>query len=340
MKGIDAKFVKYIGGQRPVDPEDVLDKQALYSTVSADDVVQDQYGVDSIKFMVDPVSGDDGNDGKSWATAKKTLQSAIDLIPFNLGGVRAYVLCKAGTSAENIIVSKNGDVLFVRPFSDVTDDFYLNGETPAFTDDPFILTGDINTKASARVEFSGRSLGGTPFGSFDVRTTGYFGIITEQYSSVFFGGCIVGGTGTYLALANSLSGLIVGSSRIQGDILVGDACALMQLNADVPIDAAYPKPFATRNAVSGDTAITAFSKVNACVTINVDQITVEAGAFTIDADKISCHAVSGDFTGVLTGSDVCLIVGESLVVRNLPSSDPAIAGVVWSNSGVMTVSAG
>lgn len=32
--------------------------------------------------------------------------------------------------------------------------------------------------------------------------------------------------------------------------------------------------------------------------------------------------------------------GSQLVVTGLPTTDPAVAGALWSNSGVLTVSAG
>lgn len=32
--------------------------------------------------------------------------------------------------------------------------------------------------------------------------------------------------------------------------------------------------------------------------------------------------------------------GSNIVVTGLPTSDPAVAGALWSNSGVVTVSAG
>lgn len=41
--------------------------------------------------------------------------------------------------------------------------------------------------------------------------------------------------------------------------------------------------------------------------------------------------VTGDLT--VAGTDV-------VIIANLPTSDPSVAGQLWSNSGVVTVSAG
>ena len=48
------------------------------------------------------------------------------------------------------------------------------------------------------------------------------------------------------------------------------------------------------------------------------------------------------FTGTVTGAvDATTITASSTVIlSNLPTSDPSVAGQLWSNSGVLTVSAG
>lgn len=40
------------------------------------------------------------------------------------------------------------------------------------------------------------------------------------------------------------------------------------------------------------------------------------------------------------GSITFAAVGTNIVVTGLPTSDPAVAGALWSNAGVVTVSAG
>ena len=48
------------------------------------------------------------------------------------------------------------------------------------------------------------------------------------------------------------------------------------------------------------------------------------------------------FTGTVTGAvDATTITASSTVIlSNLPTSDPSVADQLWSNSGVLTVSAG
>lgn len=45
-------------------------------------------------------------------------------------------------------------------------------------------------------------------------------------------------------------------------------------------------------------------------------------------------------TALTVGSIVFTAVGSNIVVTGLPTSDPTVAGALWSNSGVVTVSAG
>lgn len=61
---------------------------------------------------------------------------------------------------------------------------------------------------------------------------------------------------------------------------------------------------------------------------------VAAATFTGD--------VTGDTTGTHTGAVAATTLSASGVVTfsGLPTSDPSVAGQLWSNSGVLTVSAG
>jgi len=44
---------------------------------------------------------------------------------------------------------------------------------------------------------------------------------------------------------------------------------------------------------------------------------------------------------VLTLGSITLTVnGSNLIIAGLPTSDPTVAGALWSNAGVVTVSAG
>lgn len=43
---------------------------------------------------------------------------------------------------------------------------------------------------------------------------------------------------------------------------------------------------------------------------------------------------------LVLGSITLTVSGSNLIITGLPTSDPAVAGALWSNSGVVTVSAG
>ncbi|MCK5684951.1 hypothetical protein KAJ27_12550 [bacterium] len=62
--------------------------------------------IPSSDFFVDSVSGNNTNDGRSWSSAKKTIQNAIDSAPY--GGT---VLVKAGTYVEAITL-KDGVAMY------------------------------------------------------------------------------------------------------------------------------------------------------------------------------------------------------------------------------------
>lgn len=75
-------------------------------------------------FFVDPVSGDDGNAGTSWALAKKTLQAGIDLTVADHGDV---VWVHPGTMTVTTAVLFNKAGITVR-FSGYGASFYDRGE--------------------------------------------------------------------------------------------------------------------------------------------------------------------------------------------------------------------
>ena len=62
----------------------------------------------------------------------------------------------------------------------------------------------------------------------------------------------------------------------------------------------------------------------------------------------SDNGFEGDITGDLTGdvtaatasTGTLTITGTSFIFANVPTEDPNVAGAIWSNSGVLTVSAG
>jgi hypothetical protein len=61
-----------------------------------------------------------------------------------------------------------------------------------------------------------------------------------------------------------------------------------------------------------------------------------------DADKDGDESVTGDLfvAGNLTVTGNVTISGTVISTPNLPTSDPLVAGQLWSNLGVVTVSSG
>ena len=66
---------------------------------------------------------------------------------------------------------------------------------------------------------------------------------------------------------------------------------------------------------------------------------------TFTGPVISTNGFTGDTTGAvtavnLTASGTIGIDGTTVVIANLPETDPEVVGQLWNNSGVLTVSAG
>ncbi len=65
----------------------------------------------------------------------------------------------------------------------------------------------------------------------------------------------------------------------------------------------------------------------------------ESNGVTVDADFV----VEGDSETLIetdAATDAVTIEGSALILANLPTADPEVVGQLWSNSGVLTVSAG
>ena len=59
----------------------------------------------------------------------------------------------------------------------------------------------------------------------------------------------------------------------------------------------------------------------------------------------STNGFVGDITGAVVATTVTTtgtvtINGTTIIISDLPTSDPSLAGQLWSDSGVLTVSAG
>jgi hypothetical protein len=58
---------------------------------------------------------------------------------------------------------------------------------------------------------------------------------------------------------------------------------------------------------------------------------------TFSGPVVSQNGFSGT---TLTTTGTVTINGTEIIISDLPTSDPAVAGQLWSDSGVLTVSAG
>ncbi|MCF7918206.1 hypothetical protein K9L27_04425 [Candidatus Gracilibacteria bacterium] len=97
--------------------------------------------VQAFRLMVDATNGDDANDGLTWATAKATIQGALDALPLNLKGYEAQILVHSGTYGEISIMNNNGTLrliwmgTFVNTSEHASAVWYRNGSTNPIRDD-------------------------------------------------------------------------------------------------------------------------------------------------------------------------------------------------------------
>lgn len=66
------------------------------------------------------------------------------------------------------------------------------------------------------------------------------------------------------------------------------------------------------------------------------------GTTTFSGPVVSTNGFQGAVTGAVAGAVAATTLSASgaVVLSGLPTSDPAVAGQLWSNAGVLTVSAG
>ena len=62
---------------------------------------------------------------------------------------------------------------------------------------------------------------------------------------------------------------------------------------------------------------------------------------TFSGPVVSTNGFEGsDTVTTLTTTGTVTINGTTIIISDLPTSDPSVAGQIYSNSGVLTVSAG
>ena len=65
------------------------------------------------------------------------------------------------------------------------------------------------------------------------------------------------------------------------------------------------------------------------------------GTTTFSGPVVSQNGFQGAATvTTLTTTGTVTINGTEIIISDLPTADPTVAGQLWSNSGVLTVSAG
>ena len=319
---------------------DTLELIAESQLVSSTDIIEDHWSTDSLRYMLDPINGNDDNNGKTWATAKKTLQSVVDVIPKILGVLNVHIFTQSGNCGGATFAFEGGKILIRKVHGAVTDTFITNDENVTFNTNPLVINGDLVIKLNSFLQIAGQSENGLPYGSVEFAPTGYFGILTQNNGSLEIMGVNTTSCSNYWLFANGGS-VYVGKCSIKGDIIVGDQSKIFAFNGDVSCDVNFPSPFTTRNAVNDDVKVTSFSTgINGTVNIDVSQIEITSGSFTIDGDKIPQSAIAGDIGNTIVGSKPSLHIGNQAMLRNLPTTDPLISGALWSNSGIVTVSAG
>ena len=82
---------------------------------------------------------------------------------------------------------------------------------------------------------------------------------------------------------------------------------------------------------------------NAVVLIGVQDGSSSGNTLTWDGDdwvETPRITVSGGNVGLNGSGDITINFDGNVIMTGLPTSDPVVAGALWSNSGVLTVSAG
>ncbi|MFA5805410.1 MAG: hypothetical protein WC879_12280 [Melioribacteraceae bacterium] len=96
------------------------------------------WGIKCFRFYVDGEQGSDLNNGLTWATAKKTLTGALNLLPNNLNNFEVRIFLHPGTYDESFS--------FIRFANTTFKFFYLDQQFNTATDDfsAFIRNGAVN----------------------------------------------------------------------------------------------------------------------------------------------------------------------------------------------------
>ena len=64
------------------------------------------------------------------------------------------------------------------------------------------------------------------------------------------------------------------------------------------------------------------------------------GQLTLSGNTLSTNTSNADLELDAAGTGAVSILTQRVIMTNLPTSDPSVAGQLWNNSGVLNISAG
>lgn len=323
------------------------------------DTLRDNNNNLAIRYMVSS-EGNDANDGKTWRTAKKTVNAVISELPKNLEGNKVYILMNKGELGVITLQNySNGTIKFVKVCSDVTNTFFTNANngdaTYVISDDPVTFTGfssfkvngyvevyaqASNDKAFGKIQFNLSDWGGmeiNDFGYYDflgvnfIQTAGDQFINTQGNPNVYISGCYADSYTTGKAFV-----------RI-GEKANGFWHFFVQ-----SFDADYPNPYTTNTAFQMNDIQYLFSGATwyprsayTHAVLNMDKIGA-SGLYSvvgINSLVVSNLKIFGDITKLsIIGTESVIIqhLGNT-IIKNLPTSAPTVSGALWRDSAAGNV---
>lgn len=319
------------------------------------DTLRDPQGNLAVRYFVSE-EGNDLNDGKTWRTAKATIQAAIDAIPYYLN-YETYILLNKG-ELGNYTIEKTGNkaVRLLKVMSDVTEPFYTNknnGDASyIISDDSVTITGYCKYKViGGYVDEYAVASDGIAFGKIihnfsdwvgneivDWTICDFKGIKFNQtagsYAIVLFGAAEMHTYGCYFTTYSTSKAIIRTAEK-----WIGFATFL-----DQDFDADYPSPYNNslqinnfRYLMLSDHWSGGFpSSQYGRMFIDLDKIGV-SGYYS----KVGLHSygmnimkIYGDISKLeIFGTEsVILQNGVNTIIKNLPTSAPTTSGALWRDA--------
>lgn len=171
-------------------------------------------GVMAFRLMVDDSLGNDSNDGLTWATAKKTINGALNTLPSDLKNYEVQVIVQNGVYRETINLNRffNGLIHFQRfgtnwnSSTSAWGSFWKNGATNPFRNDSTVQivppTGNMaftaySSGTSLSLIFQSQDTLSNQFeyGRWIFKTSSYYIFESNPLASLGFYGVIFDATG-------------------------------------------------------------------------------------------------------------------------------------------------